>query len=105
MNDFSERAEKQARFHELAEYPNISTGRQFAIRQHAILTQPIITPRNSADNLALTLCEPGHGFAWSQPWRMANELLFAGARPMPTPTSRYTLAPAWTINRKPTYGG
>jgi len=33
MNDFSERAEKRARFHELAEYPNISTGRQFAIRQ------------------------------------------------------------------------
>ena len=30
MNDFSERAEKRARFHELAEYPNISTGRQFA---------------------------------------------------------------------------
>ena len=43
MNDFSERAEKRARFHELAEYPNISTGRQFATRQHAILTQPIIT--------------------------------------------------------------
>lgn len=44
MNDFSERAAKRARFHELAEYPNISTGRKFAARRRTvepILDQPI----------------------------------------------------------------
>jgi hypothetical protein len=29
---FSERAEKRARFHELAEYPNISTGAAICLR-------------------------------------------------------------------------
>ena len=44
MNDFeSERAAKAARFRQLAEHANIATGRHFAARQHAILTQPIIT--------------------------------------------------------------
>ena len=59
MNDFSERAEKRARFHELAEYPNISTGRQFATRQHAILTQPIITAAQQRDAGPRTLTERG----------------------------------------------
>jgi hypothetical protein len=44
-------ADRRARFAVLAEYPNISTGRQFAARHRSILTQPIISaehqPRQS----------------------------------------------------------